>query len=86
MHVVRSCRQCLVLNWPNLTQSRRTIGNHHKWCVYCLFAYFDVTWVYQVIVFAVDVSGKGYVLSYGQVCPLLCGAVDRRMRIEYLPV
>ena len=75
----------IIANWPNLTPSRGTIGHNHKWCVYYLFAYLDVSWAYQVIAFAIGVSGKGYVLSYGQVCPLLC-AVDRRMRIEYLPV
>jgi len=64
---------------------RCIIGRNHKWYIYCLFAYLDICWAFQIIIYAYFMSGDKYVLSYGQVrTPLY--AVYHRMPIEYSPV
>ena len=52
------------------------------WCVYILVALVDGSWAVEVISLAVAASGKGYVLSYGQVWPPLY-VIDGWVPIEY---
>lgn len=59
--------------YPNLTPLRYSLNHNHKWCLYLVFAYLDGGWASQVISSAISATGKGYVLSYGQVwSPLRC--------------
>ena len=69
----------------NLTPSRCIIDRNHKWCIYSLFAYFDICWALNVIALSILLSENRYVLSYGQVQTSLC-VVYHRMFIEYSPV
>jgi len=68
----------------NLTPSRCVIDRNHKWYIYCLFAYLDISWAQRIVSLAILASQGEYVLSYGQVRVPLC-AVYHRMFIEYPP-
>ena len=69
MHV--KCAWCVppaVIPWSaGLTLPRCAIDHNHKWFVYIIFGYFDISWAYKLIDVSVYANWEGYVLSYGQV-------------------
>ena len=80
------CAWCVPVDvGPRSAKSNAIIDRNYKWCIYSLFAYFDIGWAYRVIFPAALAAEFEYVLSYGQVRTPFC-TVDHRMLIEYLPV
>jgi len=78
----------------NLTPSRCIVDHDYRWCKYLLFLLSDAAWAFGVILHAIKASGKGYVLSYGQVLaifttfpPLMEAArcVSNTPRTNFLP-
>ena len=51
----------------NLKLTRKTANKDHKWFIYCLFFWLDLSWSYRIISASINAS-EGYQLTYGQVC------------------
>ncbi|KAF9785399.1 hypothetical protein BJ322DRAFT_827653 [Thelephora terrestris] len=61
-----------------------SIDGNHKWFLYLLFAYIDIGWAFNVMVWVFDSYVDGYILSYGQVLSVFSAIPPFLLTIEFL--
>lgn len=70
--------------WVFMKSAWCTLSSNHKWFIYILFTYLDVSWAIEVIVSSVSASSTTYLLSYGQVLSLFAAVPPFVLTVKFI--